>query len=279
MSPEPREGWRSLIPWPSPETITRWHDETSWWLTPEAKRRPRALLAELLEAMAGRFAGRRLRFELEGRALRMTLDDVRIDPGAAGTDGTAVAPDGEGAAPGRLSDAPERVVIDVSEVVIDDDHVGTVSAVVIQPRLEFEGRTEVVTGPVDLAVVTTRSSVVQYLRPKMPGWRMEPRAGDLVAIRPPKKRLTVLVRPELDGTRTVRAHVVGVLLFQREVSLPRPFRPVRTFEIPWTETELDLVDTTLDGDEVRVRLRHGGIRHPVRIEDLRTAVRDGVLAL
>jgi hypothetical protein len=278
MAREIREGWRSIVPWPSAATIARWHDETSWWLTPEGRRRPRALLAELLESMAGRFAGRRLRFELAGRSVRLTLDDVRIDPGPDGKDAPA-APDGADATPRQLDDAPERVVIDVSEVVIDEAHVGTVSAVVLRPRLEFEGTAEVVTGPVDLAVATTRAAVVQYLRGTMPDWRMQPRAGDLVAIRPPKRRLTVLIRPELDGPRTVRAHVVGVLLFQREVSIPRPFRPVRKFEIPWTETELELVETTLDGDEVRVTLRHTGIRHAVRLEDLRTAVRDGVLVV
>ena len=69
------------------------------------------------------------------------------------------------------------------------------------------------------------------------------------------------------------------MLFHRDISLPRRFHHVRTFEIPWTETDLELVAAVLDGDEVKVTLRHLGIRHPVRLEDLRTAVRDGILSL
>ena len=275
MTSDSRGRWRSLVSWPSSETIARWLDETSWWTTPEARSRPRALLGEVLEAMAGRFAGRRLRFEIKGRSVRMTLDGVRIDPGADGAPAT-----GDGAErTDRLADAPELVVVDASEVVIDDEHLGSVSATVAQPRIELGSVTEVVTGPVDLAVTTNRIAVVHYLRQSMPDWRIEPRDGDLVAVRPPKGRITALVRPELAGRLTVRAHVVGLVLFQRDVSLPRLFRRVRTFEIPWTETDLELVEAALDGDEVKVTLRHQGIRHPIRLEDLRTAVRDGLLSL
>jgi hypothetical protein len=275
MTSDFRGRWRSLVSWPSSETIARWLDDTSWWTTPEARHRPRMLLAELLEAMAGRFAGRRLKFEVRGRTLRMTLDGVRIDPGEA--DPPAV---GDGAAPtDHLSDAPEQVVVDASEVVIDDEHLGSVSATVAQPRIELGNVTEVVTGAIDLAVSTTRTAVVHYLRQSMPDWRMDPRDGDLVAIRPPNGHVTALVRPEIAGRLTVRAHIVGLVLFRRDFSIPRPFRRVRTFEIPWTETDLELVDAVVDGDDVKVTLRHAGIRHPIRLEDLRTAVRDGVLSL
>jgi len=173
----------------------------------------------------------------------------------------------------------ERVVIDSRSVSIDDHPVGEVTATVDTVRLEYGRVTELVTGPVDLDVHTSRQTVLEWVERYESQWNVRIHTDDLVAVDKSNWPVTALVRPAVVEAVHVRLDVVGVLVFGRTFMLPRRFVRTRVLDIPTQGDDMELVDASLDGDDVHVHLRHAGVRQPIHPDHIRNAVREGVSRL
>jgi hypothetical protein len=292
-------GWRLLGPWSSPASLNRWLDRTNWWNAPSPLAAPQRMLVELLEAVAGRFAGKQLTLDVRGKRLALTLGAVKVETNEPAAQTSAFDPfnwwkDLPGSREMRRwtsamtglpvsdEDAPpdiERVVIDSRSVSIDDRPVGEVTATVDTVRLEYGRVTELVTGPVDLDVHTSRQTVLEWVERYEPQWNVRIHADDLVAVDKSNWPITALVRPTVVDGVQVRLDVVGVLVFGRTFMLPRRFVRTRVLDIPAQADDMEFVDASLDGDDVHVHLRHAGVRQPIHPDHIRNAVREGVSRL
>jgi hypothetical protein len=292
-SPETEVALWALRPWPSPREVTDWFEQTAWWSTSTLARAPHRALVELLDALAGRFTGRELTLEARAHALRLRVNAVRIrarelpnavdDPLGWWAETTGVR---EFVRWSRrvigfddADDAPpiDAVTFDATDVHIDGLLVGNVAAHIDGVRLDPGVPTpELVSGPIDLDVHTTRARVVDWLRRELPAWDIQARSGGLLALRPPRRRSRVLVDATLHG-RGVRIETVGVVVFGREVRLPRMLTRSRVYALPSLDPSLEIVDVSTNGNDVMLRVRHEGIRQPVRLDALRAAIRDGAM--
>jgi hypothetical protein len=288
----------TLPSWTTGVDLTRWFEQTAWWDGPMLGRAPQQALAEMLEAVAGRFTGRELSLQLRGRAVRFQVDAVQV----RGRQGATATPSDDpfawltGAT--RMRDVVrwsremfgidnaatvasiEAVEFDAHDVVIDEELVGTVAVRVHGVRLEpTVSLPEIVTGSISLDVRTTRSVVLGWLRRAFPAWDVQPHRGDdLLVVRGPGWRLPLLLRASVDAT-TVHTEAVGVIVFGRAVRLPRFLVRSRTFAVPPLEPGMELDAVTVDGDDVRLAFRHAGVRQRVHLDAVRGAVRDGVTRL
>jgi hypothetical protein len=286
---------RLLPAWWSPAELSRWFDETAWWDTATFGRSPHRALVELLEAVAGRFTGREVALQMRGRAIRLRMNGVRIrtrdmpnaveDPVRWWAETTGV---GElfrwslraiGLDDARAAPPVETVALDATDVTIDGLSVGSVAAVVDGVRLDPAVPVpELVTGPIELDVRTTRASVVDWIRRVAPAWNIEPFPHGLLAVRVPRRHVRVLIRPTLLG-RFVGIEPVGIIVFGLAVRLPRVLARTRVRPLPPLDASLEIVDTSVDGDEVTLRLRHHGIRQPLHLDAMRRAITDGTTKL
>jgi hypothetical protein len=248
-----------------------WLDRTNWWGAPGAAATPQRMLVELLEAIAGRFVGKELTVEVQGKRLSLTLGAVKVEttdptPQTSGLDPFEWWKDLPGSREMRrwtsaMTGMPvaedavpkiERVVIDSRSVRIDERPVGEVVATVDTLRLEYGRATELVTGSVDLDVHTRRQTVLEWVERDQPKWNLRLYTDDLVAVDRSNWPFTALVRPTILEGVQVRLDIVGVVLFGRTFMLP---------------------------DHVHIHLRHAGLRQPIHPEHIRNAVREGVSRL
>ena len=125
----------------------------------------------------------------------------------------------------------------------------------------------------------TRDHVIDWVRRTRPDWSIETRADDLLAVRPPRRRVTLLLRPTLLPRGGMRVDMVGVIVLGRDVRLPRRFARVHVYPYPELDPDLRIVDARDDGDAVLLQLRHTGIRQPLRVDHLRAVIRDGITRL
>jgi hypothetical protein len=276
-----------------------WLDRTNWWGAPGAAATPQRMLVELLEAIAGRFVGKELTVEVQGKRLSLTLGAVKVEttdptPQTSGLDPFEWWKDLPGSREMRrwtsaMTGMPvadedavpkiERVVIDSRSVRIDERPVGEVVATVDTLRLEYGRATELVTGSVDLDVHTRRQTVLEWVERDQPKWNLRLYTDDLVAVDRSNWPFTALVRPTILEGVQVRLDIVGVVLFGRTFMLPGRFVRTRMLEIPAPADDMDLVDASLEGDDVHIHLRHAGLRQPIHPEHIRNAVREGVSRL
>jgi hypothetical protein len=287
--------WQMLRPWTSADAMNRWVERTTWWVRPQSIKSQQQMLVELLEAMAGRFLGRHLTLDVRGKRVDFTLGQVRVQtdqPTSSYNPMTwwAETPAARGMlqltrklAGGEVPDNPlepsvERVQVDTSAVSIDEHVVGDVAATVDGVRLELGATSELVTGPLDLEVCATRATALEWIRRALPEWDLRLKTDGLIAGRYREWRwpITLVGRPAVVDTQTVRVDVVAIELLKRTVRLPRRLVRHRTFDLPAPSPELELTDLQLEDDVVRVRLRHAGVRQPVRPEHLRAAIREGL---
>ncbi len=299
MEPEARP-W--VLPrWPRYDDLTQWFEQTAWWDTAALTRTPQRALVELLEAIAGRFTGHELTVRMRARGVRLRLDDVRVR--ARETPDVTTDPIGwfretSGVrelvrwtrravgltAAGEPADvAPvDLVALDATDVEIDGLAVGRVAARVVGVRLEPKlPLPELVTGPIELDVHTTRERLLAWVRRDL-GWDVAGWRDGLVALRLSKPRplrsVRLLLRPTLRG-RVLRTETVGAVVLGRELRFPRRFVTVRERRVTAPDPALELVDAVVDGDDVTVRLRHGGVRRALRLDELRAVIRDGATVL
>jgi hypothetical protein len=280
--------------------VSRWLDRTNWWGTPGAVATPQRMLVELLEAIAGRFVGKELTVEVQGKRLSLTLGAVKVEttdptpqtlgvdpfswwwkdlPGSREMGRWTSAMTGMPVADEDAVPDIERVVIDSRSVSIDDHPVGEVTATVDTLRIEYGRVIELVTGPVDLDLYTCRQTVVEWVERSKPEWNVRLHTDDLVAVDRSNWPFTALVRPTILEGVHVRLDIVGVVLFGRTFMLPGRLVRTRMLDIPAPTDDLDLVDATLEGDDVHIHLRHAGLRQPIHPEHIRNAVREGVSRL
>jgi hypothetical protein len=285
----------SLPSWSSPRDVSSWFDETAWWTSPSFARTPNRALVELLEAVAGRFTDRELSLQFRTHAVRLRVDAVQVrgrpDPSAVDDPfrwvversgvsdlvrwGRGVI--GFGA--GQAAPPVEAVEFDASEVHVDDLFVGNVEVRVDGMRLDAGvPYPEVVTGPIELEVRTTRGRVIEWLRRAYPAWDLQLRPDGLVALSVPGRRWRMLVRPTVDA-HTLRTEIVGVLVLRRAVRLPRFLVRTRVDALPPLDPSVELLDVQIAGDDVTLRVRHDGLRQTVRLDALRAAVREGATKL
>ena len=287
----------TLPSWTTGVDLTRWFEQTAWWDGPTLGRAPEQALAEALEAVAGRFTGRELSLQIRGHAVRFRVDAVQVRGRAGPTSTTADDPFGWLADATRLRDvvrwsrgilgfdnagvaAPiEAVEFDAHDVHLDEQLVGTIAVQVDGARLEpTVPLPEIVTGPLSFDVRTTRTEVLAWLRRFFPEWEIGLHHDDLLVVRGPGWRVPALVRATVDPS-TVHAEAVGVVLLGHALKLPRFLVRRRSLAVPRIDPAMELEDVTVDGDEVRLRFRHEGVRQRVHLDALRAAVRDGATRL
>lgn len=291
-----------LLPW-GPRALDEWLTRTEDWshALSAAAGLPlhRRMLLEMLEAFAGRFVGDSLEVSTETTWVRLALDAVEILPAGAVPSPVATALDAPlvdlardlwSIVPGarrvtkmveqsvqnvadrleRLRD-PGRVRLDAHSVELADGVLDRVGCFVEGLRLE-PGRVPVLaSGRIDL--------VVQIARPTMAAWieRAEPGTavrvdGDRITVQPAGRKWTFTVEPSIAGTE-LQARVVRVRRGRVDVGLPDRF--VRTYSVPIPAPEpLTVIDAAL-GDELVVRYRHPGIRHPVHPDRVRELIAQG----
>jgi hypothetical protein len=251
------------------------------------------MTVELVEALGGRFLGRRLTVVVAGTTVELDLDGLRAEtdapassdlftfwselPGAREmkrlTRAVTGFPLGGG---GAGADTVDRVIVEASDVTIDGHPVGDVVATIGDVRVSYGTAPELVTGPIELRVASSRSHVVAWLARRFTDWEVALAPGGKVAARPPGGRLTALVAPEgLDGDAVV-LHVVGVRLLGRDVRLPRRLVRRVVQPLPALPKDLVLVGARVGDPELDIQLHHPGLRLPIRPEHLRAAVREGV---
>ena len=285
----------TLPTWTSGADLTRWFEQTAWWDSPTLARAPQLALAELLEAVAGRFTGRELSLQVRGHLVRGQVDAVQVTGRPSPT--AADDPFGWLANATRLRDvvrwsrglfgmgdgnaAPpiDAVEFDATAVHVDDLLVGTVAVRVdgvrLEPTVPFP---EVVTGSIAFDVVTTRAEVLRWLRRFFPDWDIRPHDDGLLVVRGPGWRAPLVVRATVDP-RTVHTEAVGVVVLGRTFRLPRFLVKSRTFAVPAIDPALELEAVTVAGDAVTLAFRHAGVRQRLHLDALRAAVRDGATKL
>ena len=285
----------TLPSWTSGTDLTRWFDQTAWWDGPTLARSPNVALAEVLEAVAGRFTGRELSLQVQGHTVRGHVDAVQVRgrPAPTPTDD----PFGWLADATRLRDvvrwsrgifgvedkagtAPiDAVEFDATDVHVDDLLVGTVAVridgVRLEPTVPFP---DVVTGAIAFDVRTTRAQVLAWIGRFFPDWDIRPHDHELLVVRGPGWRFPLLVRATVDP-RTVHTEAVGVVVLGRAIRLPRFLVRARSFAVPPFDPALDLETVTVDGDDVAFGFRHEGVRQRLHLDALRAAVRDGATRL
>jgi len=289
----------STLPgWTSGVDLTRWFEQTAWWDSPTLARAPQVALAEVLEAVAGRFTGRELSLQVGGRVVRGHVDAVQVtgrpsptpsdDPFGWFADATRLRDVvrwsrgifGMGEGDGGDSGAPiEAIEFDATDVHVDDLLVGTVAVridgVRLEPTMTFP---EVVTGSIAFDVQTTRAQVLRWIGRFFPDWDVRAHDGELLVVRGPGWRVPLLVRATVD-THTVHTDAVGVVVLGRAFRLPHFLVRSRTFAVPVVDPALELEAVTVDGDDVTLGFRHEGVRQRLHLDGLRTAVRDGATKL
>jgi hypothetical protein len=288
-SPDDGTTW-SLRRWPSADDVGRWLEQTTWWNTDALARTPQDALVGLVEAVAGRFTGRELTLEVRSHAVRILLHEVQVRarrlPNAftdpiqwwAEVSGVNDLLRWSRRALGRHDDvdAPiDEVALDATDVEVDGLPVGRVQALVDGLRLDpGMPLPELVTGSIELDVRTTWAHVVTWVRREYPDWDLEASPGGLVSLRVPRWRVRLLLRPVLHGTR-LRVETTGLVLFGRVLRIPRRFARVQERDLRFLVPELELIDARAEGDDISLSLRHGGIHQPMRLDAVRTAIRDG----
>ncbi len=285
----------TLPSWTSGTDLTRWFEQTAWWDGPTLARAPNVALAEVLEAVAGRFTGRELSLQVRGHAVRGHVDAVQVrgrpspmptdDPFGWLADATRLrdvvrwsrgllgVEDKAGAAP------IDAVEFDATDVHVDDLLVGTVAVhidgVRLEPTVPFP---DVVTGAIAFDVRTTRAQVLAWIGRFFPDWDIRPHDHELLVVRGPGWRFPLLVRATVDP-RTVHTEAIGVMVLGRAVRLPRFLVRARSFAVPPVDPALELETVTVDGDDVTLGFRHAGVRQRLHLDALRGAVRDGATKL
>ena len=287
----------TLPSWTSGVDLTRWFEQTAWWDGPTLARAPQLALAEVLEAVAGRFTGRELTFQVRGHTVRGHVDAVQVtgrptppptvtdDPFGWFADATRVRDVvrrsremfGIG---GRVAGAPiDAVEFDATDVHVDELLVGTVAVRIDGVRLEpTVPLPEVVSGSIHLDVHTTRAQVLRWLGRFFPEWDIRAHGVDSLIVRGPGWRFPLVVRATVDP-RTVHTEAVGVVVLGRAVRLPRFLVRTRSFPVPAIDPDLDLEAVEIEGDDVTLRVRHAGVRQRLHLDALRAAVRDGATKL
>lgn len=284
-----------LIPaWTGPADLGRWLEATAWWAKPDAVRTREQMAVELLEAVSGRFLGRNLTVEVGGTKVALHLDDVRAETDAPASSDLSVWWLARSAArqaarwnPALSGRAPQeergtsidRVLIEASSASIDDHLVGDVVATAQDVRMDYGTTTEIVIGPVELEVHSTRQHVVDWLARVVAGWQVALAENGLVAARPPGRRLTLLVRPDGVKGNAAVLDVVGISALGRQFALPRRLVRRIVHPLPTLPNGLELVSVALNGEAVDVCFQHPGLRLPIRPEHVRAAVREGVASL
>ena len=80
---DPFGAWSWIASWSSPDELRRWLERTQWWTNPTTwssrDGAPHRAFLELVEAVAGRFVGRQLAFDVEGTTVSLNLEDVRLE--------------------------------------------------------------------------------------------------------------------------------------------------------------------------------------------------------
>jgi hypothetical protein len=285
----------TLPSWTAGVDVTRWFEQTAWWDGPTLGRAPQQALAEMLEAVAGRFTGRELSLQLRGHAVRFQVDAVQVrgrpaatpsdDPFGWFADATRLRDVVRwsrgifGFDNGRVAASIDAVEFDAHDLHVDDLLVGTVAVQVDGVRLEpTVPLPEVVTGPISFAVRTTRTEVLAWLHRFFPAWDVRLHHDDLLVVRGPGWRLPLLVRATVEPT-TVHTEAVGVVVLGRALKLPGFLVRTRAFAVPPLDPAVELEAVTVDGDDVRLQLRHEGVRQRVHLDAVRAAVRDGATRL
>ena len=288
----------STLPgWTSGVDLTRWFEQTAWWDGPTLARAPETALAELLEAVAGRFTGRELSLQVGSHVVRGHVAAVQVtgrpsptrsdDPFQWLADATRLRDVvrwsrgvfGLGGDGGDAAPPIDAVEFDATDVHVDDLLVGTVAVRVDGVRLEpTMPLPEVATGSITFDVQTTRAQVLRWVGRFFPDWDFRAHDGELLVVRGPGWRFPLLVRATVD-LHTVHADAVGVVVLGRAFRLPRLLVRSRSFAVPVVDPALELELVTVDGDDVRLGFRHHGVRRRLHLDALRAAVRDGATKL
>ena len=285
----------TLPSWTSGVDLTRWFEQTAWWDGPALARAPQLALAELLEAVAGRFTGRELTFQVRGHVVRGHIDAVQVsgraspapadDPFGWLADATRLRDVVQwtrgifGIGEGEAAPPIDAVELDATVVHVDELPVGTVAVRVdgvrLEPTVPFP---ELVTGSITFEVHATRADVLRWIHRFFPDWDIRPHSDELLVVRGPRWRFPLLVRASVDP-RTVHTEAVGIVVLGRPFRLPRRLVRTRSFAVPAIDPALELESVRVDGEALALGFRHEGVRQRLHLDALRAAVRDGATKL
>lgn len=291
-----------LLPW-GPKALDDWMARTEDWshALSAAAGLPlhRRMLLEFLEAAAGRLVGEQVEVRTDSSAVSLHLDSVTIAsagaapsplPSTIDSPMVDLARDMWSLVPGarrvtraveqsvqqiadrleRLRD-PGRVQLEARAVQLSGGVLDRVACVVDELRFEPGRVPTLVSGPIDLVVSASMPTVAAWIQTAQPGTSVRSVDGRLT-VRANGRPWTFTVEPAIVGRELV-AKVVRVRRGRIDLGLPERF--VRTYSVPIPAPDPLVVTDAELGDDLVVRYRHPGIRHPVSPERVRELVAQG----
>ena len=278
--------WLPLDPWASAASVAGWMERTASWVSPLVPT-PSRMLRDFLEAIAGRYTGQHVSIEAAvGTTVTGTLDAIRL---RANEEMGGLAPAREMVrwtkrVAGLPSDDPpmvEAVEIESSDVEVNDRNIGHVVADVDGIRLDPGVTPVLITGPIALRITASYIDAVAWVAHELPEWEIARHTDELLAVKGPGWKVTAIVRPTFLPDLKLKTEPVGVLVFGKMRGVPRRLvdRLTQVLDIPPLGAGLTLQALRVEGERVHMKLHHPGIRQPVHLDVIRTAIRDGVATL
>jgi hypothetical protein len=278
--------WLPLDPWASAASVAGWMERTASWVSPLVPT-PSRMLRDFLEAIAGRYTGQKVTLEVAaGTTLTGSLDAIRL---RANEEMGGLAPAREMVrwtkrVAGLPSDDPpmvEALELESSDVCVNDREIGHVVADVDGARLDPGITPVLITGPIALRITASYVDAVAWVAHELPEWSITRYRDDLLAVRGPGWKVTAVVRPTLLPELKLKTEPVGVLVFGKMRGVPGRLvdKLTQVIDIPPLGAGLTLRELRAEGERVHMKLHHPGIRQPVHLDMIRTAIRDGVATL
>ena len=228
--------------------LDQWVDATSAW----ASATPERLLAELIDGLLARYAGRRLTMSLHGHDVSGVLDALRVSGPSTEQRAHAVVSDVE-----WRGHHLEEVVVRARQLRISPGLTATLTA---QP-VEIEGRAQL-------------TDALAWLATNDTGWTVDlDDDSELRAVHRDRPFRVGGTGAVVDGKLEVEVTAVGY--GDKGVRLPRWVRIVRQIELPHLPTGMRLLDAHRIGDQVSFRVLVDDVKLDVDLDRVRSAIMRG----
>jgi hypothetical protein len=228
----------------------QWVDATSAWASSPPT--PERLLADMIDGLLARYAGRRLTVTVHGNDVSGVLDALRVSGASTEQRAHAVLSDVE-----WRGHHLEEVVVRARQLRVSPGLTATLTA---QP-VEIEGRARL-------------TDALAWLATNETGWAVDlDEAGGLRAVhrgRPIRVGGTGAVN---DGKLEVEVTAVGY--GDNGFRLPRWVRIVREFDLPPLPAGMRLLDAHRIGDQVSFRVLVDDVKLDIDLDRVRSAIMRG----
>lgn len=225
--------------------LDQWVEATAAWTSAT----PERLLAELIDGLLARYAGRRLTMSLHGHDVSGVLDALRVSGVANDQRAHAVLSDVEWRGH-RL----EEVVIRARQLRISPGLTATLTA----HPVEIEGRAQL-------------ADALAWLATNDTDWAIDlDDAGELRAVHRDRPFRVAGTGAVTDGKLEVEITAVGY--GDKGVRLPRWVRIVREIELPPLPPGMRLIDAHRIGDQVSFRVLVDDVKLDIDLDRVRNAI-------